>query len=364
MKVLFQTRFNLFTRKGGDTVQIVKTKEFIEQKYPDIRIDINSDPSVDVSGYDLIHIFNLLRPQETSLFVQNAKAQNKKTVLSTIYWRSPEFEKQGQFGLRRMINRLIDYDGMEKIRALYRYYLDGEKHEGTKQLIRRGYTRLQRDILDQVDLLLPNGEGEIELIQNVLKPGKPIRYLVVPNAIDAGLFWCEPLPDRDLVLCVGRFEPRKNQLNLIKAFRGLPYKLVLAGTAHRTQQKYFDAMKKAIGNSNVQIVPEMEHDDLKAWYRRAKVHVLPSWYDTPGLVSLEAAVSGCNIVATTRGTTREYFRDDAFYCEPGSVESIQRAVMQAFQSPGNEQLQRRIAAHYTWEKAAEKTVEGYRQLLG
>ncbi|MWV43689.1 glycosyltransferase [Paenibacillus sp. HJL G12] len=364
MKVLYQTRYNIFTRKGGDTVQIMKTKEFIENRFSDIQIDINSDPKADLTSYDLIHIFNMLRPQETILFMNNAKAQNKRIALSTIFWRSTEFERQGQMGLRRMINRMIGYDGMEKLRGLYRYYIDGEKHEGTLMLIKQGYTKLQREILDQADLLLPNGEGEMELIRHIFKPSKPLNYLVVPNAIDTGIFGYDTRTERDIVLCAGRFEPRKNQLNLIKAFNGLPYKLVLAGTAHETQRKYFKAMKKAIQKDNIEIVDELGHGELRKLYGRAKVHVLPSWYDTPGLVSLEAAVSGCNIVATTRGTTREYFGDDAFYCEPGDIESIRRAVTEAYQQPHNSRLQARISAEYTWEQTADRTVEGYARLLG
>ncbi|GIP27529.1 glycosyl transferase [Paenibacillus sp. J23TS9] len=363
MKVLYQTRYNIFTRKGGDTVQILKTKEFIEGRSPNIQIDINSDPKADLSSYDLVHIFNMLRPQETILFLENAKAQNKKVVLSTIFWRSTEFERQGQMGLRKMVNRLISYDGMERLRGLYRYYIDGEKHEGTSRLIRKGYTRLQREILEQADLLLPNGEGEMELIQSIFEPRMSLNYLVVPNAIDAGIFKYDADAQRDIVLCVGRFEPRKNQLNLIKAFNGLPFKLVLAGRAHETQQKYLKAMQMAIQNNNVEIVDEVDHGELQKLYSRARVHVLPSWYDTPGLVSLEAAVSGCNIVVTTRGTTREYFGDDAYYCEPGNIESIRKAIIDAYNAPYNQRLETRIISDFTWEQAAERTVDGYRLLL-
>ncbi|MGN7355877.1 glycosyltransferase [Paenibacillus sp. SAF-054] len=363
MKVLYQTRYNIFTRKGGDTIQMLKTKEYIEKRFPEIRIDMNDDPEADLSSYDLVHIFNMLRPQETIRFLQNAKTQNKKAALSTIFWRSTEFERKGQMGLRKAVNRMISYEGMEKLRAMYRYFLDGEKHEGTSRLIRQGYTRLQREILEQADLLLPNGEGEMELIHRIFNLPKQLDYLVVPNAIDAEIFKYDAGSQRDIVLCVGRFEPRKNQLNLIKAWSGLPYKLILAGTAHETQRKYLDAMRKAARNQNVEIVDEVDHTELQKLYSRARVHVLPSWYDTPGLVSLEAAVSGCNIVVTARGTTREYFGEDAFYCEPGDISSIREAVVEAYHAPFNPRLQAKIMSEYTWEQAAERTVKGYAKLL-
>jgi len=38
-----------------------------------------------------------------------------------------------------------------------------------------------------------------------------------------------------------------------------------------------------------------------------QVHMLPSWFETTGLSSIEAAVMHCNIVITDKGDTREYF---------------------------------------------------------
>ena len=51
---------------------------------------------------------------------------------------------------------------------------------------------------------------------------------------------------------------------------------------------------------------------------------------------------GCNIVITEKGFTREYFGDDAFYCEPGDPESIYNAVENAAQSDCRIALQQKI----------------------
>ncbi|MBB5356075.1 glycosyltransferase involved in cell wall biosynthesis [Anoxybacillus mongoliensis] len=369
MRVLFQTRFNVFDRKGGDTVQLLKTKEYIEKLFPDIQIDIITGPNVDLSKYDLVHVFNLLRPQETILFIQNAKRQNKKVALSTIYWKSEEFEKKGQIGLRKIVNNLLGYESIEKLRALFRYYFDGEKHEGTLKVIKEGFQNLQKYIVEHSDILLPNGIGEIYLLKKELKLDKIPNYVVVPNAIDKNIFFSNNdsnkiNTERNLILCVGRIEPRKNQLNLVKAMQGLPYELYLIGKVHSTQKGYFKKIKRYVSkSSNVKIIDELDQNELSTFYRRAKVHVLPSWYDTPGLVSLEAAVNGCNIVVTDRGTTKEYFGDYAFYCEPNDVQSIRNAIIKAFQSEYNENLKKRILEEYTWENTAMKTVEAYRKIL-
>ena len=43
---------------------------------------------------------------------------------------------------------------------------------------------------------------------------------------------------------------------------------------------------------------------------------LPSWFETPGLAALEAALAGCSVVITPFGSTREYFGDLVEYARP------------------------------------------------
>ena len=84
MKVLMQIRSNAFELSGGDTIQMLKTKEALEKL--GIEVDISLSLRPDVSGYDVIHLFNLTRVQETYVQLKNAKAAHKPVVLSTIYW--------------------------------------------------------------------------------------------------------------------------------------------------------------------------------------------------------------------------------------------------------------------------------------
>ena len=75
MKVLFQTRTNLFEAPGGDMVQMLKTKEFLEKL--GIKVDISLELEPDLTGYDLVHLFNLMEPQDIYIQMLNAKKQNQ-----------------------------------------------------------------------------------------------------------------------------------------------------------------------------------------------------------------------------------------------------------------------------------------------
>ena len=105
MKVLFQSRKTLYTVPGGDTIQIIKTKEYLEQMR--IPVDISLELEPDVSSYDLVHLFNLGRPQEVYLQALNARRQGKKVGLSTIYVSYAEYEKKGRGGITGMLAQLL-----------------------------------------------------------------------------------------------------------------------------------------------------------------------------------------------------------------------------------------------------------------
>ena len=94
MNVLFQNRFDCFSMPGGDTTQMLKTKEYLERL--GVSVDISLDPHIDLKRYDLVHVFNIMRPFETYLFIKNAKNQEKKILLSSIFWDFDEYNKLGR----------------------------------------------------------------------------------------------------------------------------------------------------------------------------------------------------------------------------------------------------------------------------
>jgi glycosyltransferase involved in cell wall biosynthesis len=172
------------------------------------------------------------------------------------------------------------------------------------------------------------------------------------------------------VLCVGRIEPRKNQLALIEALRGTDIPLTLVGDAGRFSRRYYERCRRAaeggggsIARSEVRFLPGQPVEALPALYHGAEVHACVSWYETPGLVNLEAALCGCAIVATRGGSTPEYLGEDAHYADPGSPERIRGAVEGARRRGASRELAQRVRGAYTWDAAAARTIEGYRMAL-
>ncbi|MBD0287388.1 MAG: glycosyltransferase, partial [Flavisolibacter sp.] len=140
--------------------------------------------------------------------------------------------------------------------------------------------------------------------------------------------------------------------------------LTIIGKPSPNHIGYYEQCRKLAGQyKNITIINHINHDQLSAVYKAAKVHVLPSWFETTGLSSLEAAVLGCNIVITEKGDTKEYFGDHAYYCQPDDVDSIRTAVVKAYNDPVNPKLKEFILNNNTWMKAAQQTLAAYQTIL-
>jgi len=361
MNILFQTRTNLFDAPGGDMIQMLKTQEYLQKQ--GIKVDISLELEPDLKDYDLVHLFNLMEPQDIYIQMLNAKKQNKKVVLSTIYGLYTEFERKARGGLFQKLANYLSPFQISYIKVLIKHFKERRLHKGVYKMIFKGYYGLMNEIVNNTSVFLPNSDSEMKRVIHDFKLDNP-RYVSVPNAVDVNLFSSKNVFDikyekfRGCILCAARIEGRKSTLNLVRAVKETPYHLVLVGKESSNQKEYVQAVHKEAGD-NVTFLGPVDHEELKNLYSVAKVHALVSWMETPGLSSLEAAAMGINIVVTPNGDTYDYFEDYAFYCEPDDVESIKKAIDKAYNSPWNPKLKQKIIEKYTWEQSAIETLKAY-----
>jgi glycosyltransferase involved in cell wall biosynthesis len=212
-------------------------------------------------------------------------------------------------------------------------------------------------------MLLPNSESEYRVFSTDYNLECP--YRIIPNGVDkAAVTEHYQTADnyRNAIICMARIEPLKNQLGLIRALNKTGIRVFIHGKASPNHHQYYNQCQHEAAE-NIQILPWLETSQLYPIYATARVHVLPSFFETTGLSTLEAAALGCNVVITDRGYTRDYFGDDAWYCEPEDPASIRSAITAAYEAPYNEAFRKRILEQYTWDRAAEETLKAYEFVL-
>ncbi|MEZ8375762.1 glycosyltransferase [Vibrio cyclitrophicus] len=364
-RVLFVTRSTVFSGPGGDTIQLLKTKEYLEKL--GVMVDIADVELPDMRTYDVIHFFNLRNPQDILRNVRRAKLIGKATVISTIWGSYFECDKKARKGFQKWIANALPESTVEYLKTVVRVIKNKNFNASFLPYLLNGHLSAQKEIANKIDVLLPNSITELERVRSDMRLDNKAG-LYVANAVDLGVFDYDSVDEskyehlRGCLLSAARIEIRKCQLELIKAAKDLPYKLVIVGKPSPNSKDYFDECKREAGD-NVTFIEHVDQSELAALYKVSKAHALVSWMETPGLSSLEAAVMNSNILVTNRGDTDFYFGDLAQYCEPANVESIKSGILKVMESKFNPDLKSRIVNNYTWEHTASQTLEGYEMAL-
>ncbi|WP_205509337.1 glycosyltransferase family 4 protein [Longitalea arenae] len=357
MKIAFITRSTLFTVKGGDTFQLINTAKQLKLLGIDVDIKLTNQ-EIKYQQYDLLHFFNLVRPADILCHITRSK---KPFVVSPNLVNYFEYDQLYRKGIAGRLFRLLSKNNIEYIKTIARWAQRNDVLM-TPSYLWKGHKKSIQTILQQAALVLPNSKLEYAQLAeyDTALPG----HTVVPNGIDPNLFhWNRSQPkEPNLVLCVARIEGLKNQLNLIKALNNTKYRLVVIGNPAPNQLQYYQACRQQAA-ANISFLQQIPQEALAGWYQKASIHILPSWFETCGLSTLEAAVMGCSVVITDKGYTREYIGQEAAYCDPASPESILEAVKRAAVTPASITLRKKILDQYTWQQAARKTAAAYKQVL-
>lgn len=307
MKVLFGTRGDLHMNPAGDTVQIVHTAAYLAQH--GVQVDFGG-AARDPTAYDVVHLFGLMPIAHILACFRRAVACGVPVVLTPIYWDLRDYYRR-----TGSVERLLLWENSRVWR---------------------------QEILTGCACVYPSGQGERTLLER--EAGSALKQVIVPGGIDAARFAQPNSTPRTLdVLCAARVCPRKNQLVLARACAQFGCTLTLAGPV--TNTAYLDA---CLAYPNVHYAGCLRDEALRTLYARARVHALPSFAETPGLASLEAAAAGCNVLSTSAGDAEEYFAHEATYCDPYKPDDVCAALIRALAYDAQPALGMRIRTQYNW----------------
>ena len=196
--------------------------------------------------------------------------------------------------------------------------------------------------------------GKVRVVLNGVNP---------PGSVDAAPVLARLNLPAEFALHVSSYaQPRKNVVRLAEAIGPTGIPLVIAGTAapgvilerlEGLAQRY----------SNIRLLGFMESSDLAALYSVCKVFCLPSLHEGTGLVALDAAAHGAEVVITRNGGPPDYFGRWGRYVDPYDVDTIRRAVVEAWKAPRTGELRRHVLETLTWEKSAQQLIAAYEEIL-
>jgi glycosyltransferase involved in cell wall biosynthesis len=177
------------------------------------------------------------------------------------------------------------------------------------------------------------------------------------------------------LLYVGGVDYRKNLEGAVRAYAELPapmrdaHQLVIVCRLafHRRLSLRAFALDLGIESRNLLFAGFVPDRELAALYRACELFVFPSLYEGAGLPILEAMSCGAPVAASGVSAMPELLGEPAATFDPADPADIARCVREVLADPGTLQALRRSsleqAALHTWERVAERTVEGYKRAL-
>jgi glycosyltransferase involved in cell wall biosynthesis len=332
-----------FQAPGGGENQLVQTAQHLESLGIPVRLFSMWADRLDEAR--LLHLFGMSR--EGLELARTARMRGVPVVLSPISW----------YQARALA--ALEADPVRKLTALAAMCL---------RSITPRIPSWRRELLLLADAVLPNSRAEANQLAHLFGVSRH-RMRVVPNGVLPAFGTASPelfrerWGDDPFVLSVGRIEPRKNTLGLIRAIRRLGFRLVVIGDTAPGHRGYAQECRRA-GSGLVAWLGGLEHEDplLASAYAAARVFALPSWFETPGLAALEAALAGSSVLITPYGSTRDYFGDLVVYARPDRPEELRAALKRCWDDGPDPRLARLVATHFLWPTVAQITAEVYDQV--
>lgn len=294
-----------------------------------------ADKATDWASFDVVHLY-----QHGPWSLELLKSL-QSTPVKVVH--SPIIDPPTPYGL---LASLVSRLPFEKLRMMQ------------NQRLLRVYGRM-------CDVTLARSQHEATSLKAVGVPASRISSLHIPLANSWQVQEADVIdhPRSDAVFHVSHLsQPRKNVAALIALAIEEGFRLRLAGSISDDgfAASVADAVKK---HPNIAYLGRISDEQMREEMLSCAVFCLPSLHEGVGLVALDAAYCGANLVVTARGGTPEYLGRCATVVDPRDIATLKSAVLDALRLPRPNLTAHRYAVeHFSPRASAEKLLNLYEAL--
>ena len=230
--------------------------------------------------------------------------------------------------------------------------------------------RQLKEILPQASLIMADSETtKVDFLK--WYPFEENRIRVVYSGVSN---WFKPTGQNKepYFVFVGTIEPRKNIVNLIRAFNilkkehRLKHKLIIIGMKGWMYEEVFKSVEDLNISMDVIFKDYVNAEELRVWYNKAEVFIYPSLYEGFGLPILEAFACGAPVVTSNTSSCAEIAEGAALLVDPQNVNEISSAILRLSQNQAlrNELISKGLerAKQFSWEKTASQVLSIFKEV--
>ncbi|RLC74321.1 MAG: hypothetical protein DRI61_16895 [Chloroflexi bacterium] len=203
---------------------------------------------------------------------------------------------------------------------------------------------------------------------------KGYRTVIIPNGIDIEKY-TPNYSDKRYVLFGGRFSKEKGLDCLIRAYSRLKeelqreYKLVLVGSGPEKAKLQKLASKLGM-KDRLNFIPWLHSEAFIKKISNCSVFVLPSLYETFGIVVLEAMALGKSVIASDIPGPQDIITHghDGFLFEKGNAYELKKYLElclsdKKLRTKMGKNARKTVEERYTFEKIADRYINLFEMLL-
>ncbi len=254
---------------------------------------------------------------------------------------------------------------------------------------------LETQLLREADRIVAATQAEVAQIQWLYQISSE-KVVVIPPGVDTSHFYAIapdeakeyiglPLEKR-MILFVGRIESLKGIDTLLRAMAGLKDQgifdpngfclQIIGGEADENADEWSAEMlrltqlnKELSLEDYVEFLGKRDQDSLPYYYSAAEVVVVPSHYESFGLVALEAMACGSPVVASETGGLAFLIKDGetGFHVPAGDVDALESRLKTILEDDIlRKRLGRQAASYakgYDWGVISDQILDLYSSLL-
>jgi D-inositol-3-phosphate glycosyltransferase len=240
----------------------------------------------------------------------------------------------------------------------------------------------ERRIAASADAIVVSDQHEVEALVR-LYGARRQRIQVTPCGVDVNLFrpmdrqWARGalgLNGQRVLLFVGRLDPLKGVDVLLRIVAAIqeqqPRVLIVGGDLQGDAEgQRLMALARDLGlGDRVRFEGVVPHQELPPYYNAADALVMPSYYESFGLVALEAMACGTPVVASRVGGLASLVKDwdtgclVAGHCPDSFAQRLEVLLSHPDLQHSMGQAARRYAQEYRWDTVAQEFLALYRKL--
>lgn len=141
------------------------------------------------------------------------------------------------------------------------------------------------------------------------------------------------------LLYVGTLEPRKNIINIIKAFHkskieaNTDHKLIICGKKGWGFNEIYKEVQNRNLDGEILFKGYVTDEQKKYLYKHASAFIYPSYYEGFGIPIIEALTYGCPVITSNTSSLPEAIGNAGIQVNPNNIDDLSNAITKVISSP-------------------------------